>query len=289
MVTLPLFGSWRIRELSESDRPGVLQFLARRPLHNVFLTSRIMDEGFATASPAVEVLRDGKTMVVASLGANVVIASDQNELDDELESALRVLAARVVDRYLPVRAIISEAHLVEPFWDELRLSVSAPTVVRLNQPILSLCPGREPSLPDLDRVRHARLDELDGLVHACAAMHLEEVGIDPMARDPWAYRQRTRELIVRRRSFVMLDSQGIAFKCELSAETKDAVQIMGVWTRPDVRRRGLARRGMAEVCGRLLRDGRCATLFVNDFNRPALALYESLGFRVIGTNRALIW
>lgn len=289
MATLPLYGSWRIRELGERDRDDVLQFLARRPMHNVFLVSRLIDEGFAGPMPVVEVIRDGRTMLVASLGVNVVLASDQHELDEELEAAVRVLAARVVERYLPVRAIISEAHLVEPFWEELRLSVSAPTVVRLNQPIMALCPGGRVDLPDLDRVRHSTMGELDDLVDACAAMHLEEVGIDPLARDPWGYRQRTRELIVRRRSFVMRDRRGISFKCELSAETDEAVQIMGVWTRPDVRQQGLGRRGMSEVCGRVLREGRCVSLFVNDFNHPARALYTSLGFRTIGANRALIW
>ena len=47
--------------------------------------------------------------------------------------------------------------------------------------------------------------------------------------------------------------------------------------------------GLREVCGHLARKGKSVTLFVNDFNRPAIALYESLGFRQIGVNRALIW
>lgn len=289
MVTLPLYGSWRLRELSARDRDAALAFLSRRPLHNVFLMSRILDEGVEGPAPILEVVRDGRTLVLAALGANVVLASDQAMVDRELNAALRVLAARVVERYLPVRAIISEAHLVEPFWDELRLSVSAPTVVRLNQPIMALCPGRGEAPPPLQSVRRASLEDLDELVHASAAMHREEVGIDPLARDAWGYRQRVRELIVRRRSFLVRDGTGIAFKCELSAETDAAVQIMGVWTRPDVRRQGLGRTGMSEVCGTLFRENRCATLFVNDFNTPALELYHSLGFNVIGTNRALIW
>ena len=38
-----------------------------------------------------------------------------------------------------------------------------------------------------------------------------------------------------------------------------------------------------------LRKGRIVALFVNDFNRGAIALYESMGFQRIGTNRAIIW
>ncbi len=71
--------------------------------------------------------------------------------------------------------------------------------------------------------------------------------------------------------------------------TADTVQLMGVWTHPRYRRRGLSRELLHEICGHLLRRGKTVTLFVNDFNRPAIALYESLGFERIGVNRALIW
>jgi hypothetical protein len=64
---------------------------------------------------------------------------------------------------------------------------------------------------------------------------------------------------------------------------------MGVWTSPDLRQRGFARTLLREVCGHLARKGKTVTLFVNDFNRPAVALYEALGFQRIGVNRALIW
>jgi predicted GNAT family acetyltransferase len=64
---------------------------------------------------------------------------------------------------------------------------------------------------------------------------------------------------------------------------------MGVWTHPRFRRQGLSRELLREVCGHLFHKSRTVTLFVNDFNRPAIALYESLGFHRIGMNRALIW
>jgi len=98
-----------------------------------------------------------------------------------------------------------------------------------------------------------------------------------------------RELIEQKRSIVLVDGHRIAAKCEFSAVTPEAVQLMGVWTAPDLRRRGLSRVLLREVCGHLARRGKTVTLFVNDFNQPAVALYESLGFQRIGVNRALIW
>ena len=73
------------------------------------------------------------------------------------------------------------------------------------------------------------------------------------------------------------------------AVTDESVQLMGVWTHPRYRRRGLSRELLTEVCGHLARRRKTTTLFVNYFNTPALALYESLGFERIGMNRALIW
>ena len=98
-----------------------------------------------------------------------------------------------------------------------------------------------------------------------------------------------RELVEKKRSIVRMQNGQILAKCEFSAVTTEAVQLMGVWTDLAIRRRGFGRALLREVCGHLARKGKSVTLFVNDFNRPAIALYESLGFRQIGVNRALIW
>ena len=137
--------------------------------------------------------------------------------------------------------------------------------------------------------RYAALRDLDALVPACAAMHNEEVGIDPLQRDAHGYRERVRELVEKKRSVIRVIDNRIVSKCEYSAVTNDAVQLMGVWTHPRFRRRGLSKELLREVCGHLGRRGKTVTLFVNDFNHPAVALYESLGFKRIGMNRALIW
>ncbi len=78
---------------------------------------------------------------------------------------------------LPVRAIISPAMLVEALWNMIRLRIDPPTVVRMNQPIYALRGRNDGS--DLLTARYSTLRDLDQLVPACAAMHREEVGIDP--------------------------------------------------------------------------------------------------------------
>ncbi|HEV2721655.1 MAG TPA: GNAT family N-acetyltransferase [Thermoanaerobaculia bacterium] len=287
MAILPAEGRWSIRTVADDDVPAALSFLRRDPLINVYLISRLMEERFAAAAQMVDIRYNRETVLMASLATNIVLAQDPGAPAEITDAAVAVVADRILTRALPVRAIISPASLVELLWRRLRPRLDAPTVVRMNQPIYAIR-GRF-DYPDLKDARYATMRDLEALVPACAAMHKEEVGIDPMERDAAGYRERIRELVDRQRAVIRVADGIIAAKCEYSAVTSDAVQLMGVWTHPRFRRRGHSRALLREVCGHFARRGRIVTLFVNDFNRPAIALYESLGFQRIGVNRALIW
>jgi len=287
MATLPAEGRWSLRLLAEDDYQDALEFLQRDPLINVYLISRLQEERMLAATQIAVARYNGAIVLVASLATNIVMAGDPSVSSDITDSAVGLVADRILHRMLPVRAIISPANLVETLWNALRTRVDPPTVVRLNQPVYAL--RKRLDYPDLTLARYATMRDLDPLVPACAAMHKEEVGIDPLERDALGYRERIRELIEKKRSVIRVVDGRIVAKCEYSAVTADAVQLMGVWTHPSYRRRGYSHQLLREVCGHLGRKAKTVTLFVNDFNTPAIALYESLGFRRIGLNRALIW
>jgi len=291
LAVLPAEGRWSIKSLSDDDVAAALAFLRRDALINVYLISRLLEEKSAAATQIYAVWHNREIALVASLATNIVLASYPGAPRNLTETAIALIADRILTRMLPVRAIISPAPLVEMLWKHLHSRIDPPTVVRLSQPIYAI--RRRFDFPDLSTARYATLRDLDALVPACAAMHKEEVGIDPLERDAAGYRERVRELIERKRSMIrVIDDLGkgvIASKCEFSAVTNDVVQLMGVWTDPRFRRRGLAKETLREVIGHLFRKGKTVTLFVNDFNTGAIALYESLGFRRIGVNRALIW
>lgn len=280
--------TWHLRQLRDTDREAVLDFLHRDPLLNVYLISRILDDGLDIGHN-VEVRKKDELMLVASLAGNLVLSGAKGCSVAQLDPALRLVADRIFTSMLPVRAIISDADLVDHLWRLLARRIDPPTVIRFNQPVYAIEPGAGPDFPDLENMRYSELGDLDRLVPACAAMHNEEVGIDPLERDASGYRLRIRDLVLKKRSLVWVVRDRIVFKCEYSAVTPDAVQLMGVWTHPQERRKGYARIGMREVCGHIFRQGKTVTLFVNDFNQPAVNLYEALGFRQIGRNRALIW
>ena len=287
MVSLLVEGRWSLRALGEEDVRGAIAFLQRDPMMNVYLISRLLEERSAAATQ-IYIVRHNRTIVlVASLATNIVLAADPEERADLIESAIAMIAERIITRMLPVRAIISPQTLVDKLWQRLRTRIDPPTVVRMNQPVYAI--RRRLDFPELTMARYATVDDLEQLVPACAAMHKEEVGIDPLERDAAGYRERIRELVDRRRAIVRIIDGAIVSKCEFSAVSDDAVQLMGVWTNPKYRRRGFSRELLREVCGHLFRRGKNVTLFVNDFNLPAISLYDSIGFRRIGVNRALIW
>src|ERR671923_47097 len=110
----------------------------------------------------------------------------------------------------------------------------------------------EPPPPGETGLREATLDDFDLLLPACAEAHRVEIGVDPLRRDADGFRWRTRSQIEEGRSWLWAEDGTILFKAEASAWTPAAVQLQQVWVDPEVRGRGYAKRGMRDLCRRLL-------------------------------------
>jgi len=117
----------------------------------------------------------------------------------------------------------------------------------------------------------------------------EEIGLNPLDRDPDGFRWRTQAQIGEGRSWLWLDNGTILFKAEASAWTPEAVQLQQVWVDPSVRNRGYAQRGMRDLCRRLLDQVPRVCLFVRPENAPAIRVYEGVGMRRTITYRSLIF
>ncbi|HEX6642095.1 MAG TPA: DUF4081 domain-containing protein, partial [Thermoanaerobaculia bacterium] len=162
MATLPAEGRWSLRLLSDDDFKGALEFLQRDPLINVYLISRLLEERTLAATQIAVARYNGVIVLVASLATNIVLASDPSISSDITDTAIALVADRILTRMLPVRAIISPATLVESLWNIIRMRVDPPTVVRMNQPVYAL--KRRVDYPDLTFARYSTLRDLDQLV-----------------------------------------------------------------------------------------------------------------------------
>ena len=218
--------------------------------------------------------RDGRLVALCHVGANVVPSG---------ESCAAFAEATVRGQ---ARMIIGEEDSVDELWGEARERMPKPRDDRPGQPVYLLEDEPEPGGSGL---RAATARDLELLVPACAEAHREEIGIDPLRRDPEGFRWRTRAQIEEGRSWLWVEEGVIWFKAEASAWTPSAVQLQQVWVDPRVRNRGHAKRAMRDLCRLLLARVPAVCLFVRPENDYAIRVYEAIGMRRTITYRSLIF
>jgi hypothetical protein len=250
----------------------VLAFCAAEPVERVFLED-IARRGLGRFS-AVAAPDDGRLEALCHVGANIVPSGRG-------AAAFADAAARS-----GARMLIGEEQAVGELWDAARRRMPRPRDDRPGQPVYAL---REAPEPGETGLRAAHLADLDLLVPACAQAHREEIGIDPLKRDAEGFRWRTRQQIEEGRSWLWAEDGVIRFKAEASAWTPAAVQLQQVWVDPQARRRGYAKRALADLCRLLLEHVPAVCLFVRPENDPALALYDSLGMTRELSYRSLVF
>ena len=249
----------------------MLEFCARDPIERVFLED-VARRGFGRFL-AVE-NEDATLVSLCHLGANLVPSGCGCGIFGHAASGTAS------------RMIIGDERAVGELWREAQLHMTEPRADRPGQPVYAIA---EPPAPGDTGLRAATLDDLELLIPVCAAAHQFELGVDPIARDPEGFRWRTRAQIADARSWLWLDGDVILFKAEASAWTPTAVQIQQVWVDPSVRGRGYGARGMRDLCRLLLETTPFVTLFVRTENAAAIALYESIGMRLVSRYRSLLF
>jgi predicted GNAT family acetyltransferase len=182
--------------------------------------------------------------------------------------------------------MVGSEQAVSELWDAIRDRMPQPRDDRPGQPVYAI---DEPPEAGDTGLRPATAPDLSMLLPACAAAHAEEIGTDPMKRDPEGFRWRTRSQIDEGRSWLWLEDGTIRFKAEASAWTPSAVQIQQVWVDPAVRGRRYAQRGMRDLCRLLLRQVSHVCLFVRPENAPAIRVYEAVGMRHVSSYRSVIF
>ena len=193
--------------------------------------------------------------------------------------------------------VIGDECAVTELWEVLRGLMPAPRDDRPGQPVYAIsdppAPGdtglRAAAHPGAFLSKRRGLEDFELLLPACAAAHKEEIGVDPMSRDPEGFRWRTRSQIEERRSWLWTEGGAIRFKAEASAWTPAAVQVQQVWVDPSERNKGYAQRGMRDLCRLLLTEVPTVCLFVRPENAPAIRVYEGVGMQRHGAYRSLIF
>jgi RimJ/RimL family protein N-acetyltransferase len=248
----------------------ILGFCAEQPIERVFLED-IARRGLGRFS-ALE--RDGRLVSLCHVGANVVPSGEHCSVF--ADATVRGQA----------RMIIGEETAVGELWEKARRRMPKPRDDRPGQPVYVI---DDPPEPGETGLRRAEARDFDLLLPACADAHREEIGIDPLRRDPEGFRWRTRAQIDEGRSWLWEEDGVILFKAEASAWTPRAVQLQQVWVDPVARNRGNAKRGLRDLCRFLLQRVPAVCLFVRPENAPAIRVYDGIGMRRTISYRSLVF
>ncbi len=215
---------------------------------------------------------DGSVRGVIYFGLQMVVAGDDPAALDAF--------ARETRKYPGLRSFVGPKHAVDALWQRLQAWYRAPSLVRECQPLYVLGPEGLAALDDV-AVRRARVDEAPLIAEHSAQMILGELGYDPR-QQRMTFTAGVRRAIELGLWWVWIDGGELRFQCNVGAQTPLTAQLQGVWTPPALRGRGYATRGLAAIARRMLADVPTTSLYVNDFNREAIALYERVGFERVG-------
>ena len=248
----------------------ILAFCAEDPVERVFLE----DVARRRLGRFTALGDNGSLSALCHVGANVVPSG--TECGRFADVAARGRA----------RMIIGDERAVTDLWEDMARLMPLPRDDRPGQPVYAISDPPEPGDTGL---RAAAERDFELLLPACAAAHEEEIGVDPLARDPEGFRWRTRSQIDEGRSWLWVEDGAIRFKAEASAWTPSAVQVQQVWVDPSQRNRGYAKRGMRDLCRLLLAEVPAVCLFVRPENAAAIRVYEGIGMHRHGSYRSLIF
>ena len=268
-----------VRILDRGDLPAALRVLALSPVENVFVSSRIHSAGLEAASlgcPVWGYERNGVLRSLCHAGANMVpVNADADAIEAWTEFAG------------PERmcfSIVGPSHAAMTLWRRLSDRWGTPwsTVrdVRPRQPVMAV--DQDPPVPPHPGVRRVTLEHWDAYHEAAVKMYTEEVGVSPEQGKPAGYRFYVRQLITSGRAFGLIERGRVLFKADIGSVAGSVCQVQGVWLDPALRGQGRAAAAMAAVVGLARQTAPTVSLYVNDFNRPAVATYRRVGFVDVG-------
>jgi uncharacterized protein len=270
----------RTEPISSSKESAALRYLGRSPYLNVFITHVLLHDPPTRARNDLVIAVDGSAVHgVAYCGRQLAIAAEPAALPSFAEYARRRRGERM---------IIGARDTVRAFWELVAGWHPRPRLVRDRQLVMMLDRARLRPYEPRATVRHARADEAAAVAAGSAEMVRQELDYDPRRGSP-DFSSAVRRMVDRKLWWVGLDGDQICFFCNVGPWCEQTVQLQGIWTPPPLRGRGLATASLAAICDRLLEVSPTISLYVNDFNERAIALYRRVGFEHVGDFQTILF
>jgi len=260
------------------DEKEVLDFLSLRPVHTVVMTSFIQDNGLENPLNRGKFYgyrnREGTLEGVALIGHTTLVEARS-------EDALKALALAARASEVPLHLIMSDGRNAESFWNYLGNAFNQPRLAceellfELSFPFAVQKCDRE--------IRPARMEDLDEIAEAQAAIAYMECGVDPMTRDREGFLKRVARRVEQGRIFVAFENGEMIFKADIIAETADVIYLEGIYVAESHRGQGIGSACLAKLSFELLNRVQHITLLSNVSFKSAHRSYMNAGYRNTGS------
>lgn len=270
----------RVEPISAALYESALQYLSASPYTNVFISHVLLhDASGRSRNDVVLAIENGAVAGVAYCGRQLVVAADS--------SALPAMAQHL-RRRRGERMIVGSRETVRALWKLIESWHPAPRLVRERQLVMKI--DRKTLQPYEPRttVRRARIEESEAIANGSAEMIRQELAYDPRRGSP-DFTVGVRRMVERGLWWIGIADGPICFLCNIGPWCEQTVQLQGIWTPRQLRRRGLATASLAGICDRLLENSPTVSLYVNDFNDAAIALYRRVGFQHVGDFQTILF
>ncbi len=263
-----------IRPLAEEDEAEVLEFLAVRPIHTVFMAGFIRDNGIISPFNRGDFYgcRDGAGRLegVALIGHVILVEARS-------DAAMNAFA-RLAQSDARPHLIMGEESKIDAFWQHYAESGREPRMVCRDLLMEQRWPVE--NFSDVLALRQATIDDLGHVVAAHASLSVEEHGVNPLEQDPIGFRIRTARRIEQGRVWVLIENDKLVFKADIVSDTPEVIYLEGVYVNPDERGKGYGSRCLMKMGRVLLSRSISLSLLVNERNEAAVALYRKAGYQL---------
>lgn len=275
----------KLATLGSRQLPQMQRLLARNPIVNCFVASRIVariESGWNLPGQLLGFYRGEQLESMMFAGANVVPVETSEHARELFAHRLAALGRRCT-------SIVGEQDEVLGLWALLEGAWAPPREIRHDQPVFAI--SHLPSVMSHPGVRPVESAELDSLLPACVAMFTEEVGVSPLrSGESEAYRHRIAELINQGRAYAIFEGEKVVFKAEVGAVGGGVCQVQGVWVTPELRGKGLAAPALSAVIKDAMTSfAPVVSLYANSYNERALRVYRRIGMHQVATFATVLW
>jgi ribosomal protein S18 acetylase RimI-like enzyme len=234
------------------------------------------------ASDAMVLSRDfrGRPNGLIYYGAQLVLAADDDGAVDAFAVETR--------KHRGLRSFVGPKGAVDGLWSRVRGWHAQPVIVRDEQPLYAMDRDALRGTGRDVAVRLAHENEAELVADHSGRMILGELGYDPRANRA-GFVASVRRAIAQGVWWVWIVDGTLRFQLNVGPRTAATAQLQGVWTPPEQRAKGYAALALASIARRLFATENTLSLYVNDFNGPAIGLYERIGFTRVGTFETLLF